>query len=170
MILSIDGAQMDGCSVGLAWAASCVCSQIAAWARTSCCHLSGTWCRQLGHWLSWDVQRVGLLSYFHVNSGLHCRKVAGHLRWQFKAPRSAKVEAVSAMSHFCYIPLVKVGHSARMIQCGRVPMRVWIWGHMVHWGHPWKIATTHSDTIHQGQENWKRYGFEERRAFKLNFE
>lgn len=52
------------------------------------------------------------------------RRVAGHLRWQFKAPTSAKVEAVSAMSHFYHIPLVKVGHSARMIQCGRVSMSV----------------------------------------------
>lgn len=98
------------------------------------------------------------------------RRIAGHFRWQFKAPTSAKVEAASAMFRFRNIPLVKVGHRARMIQCGRVSMRVWTWGHMVPWGHLWRIATTHSDTIPWGQENWKRYRFEERRAFKLNFE
>lgn len=38
------------------------------------------------------------------------RRVAGHLTWQFKAPKSAKAEAASAMFHFCYIPLIKLGH------------------------------------------------------------
>lgn len=64
MILSVDGVQLDGSSVGVAWAASFVCSQIAAWARIS--KMSTVICLELGAG-SWDTGSAGMfreLSFF----------------------------------------------------------------------------------------------------------
>lgn len=74
MILSVDGAQLDSSS-NLACALSCFCSQMASWARTSnmvSIICLGPWGRRQGNWLSWDVERVGLLPSFHVDSGPYC--------------------------------------------------------------------------------------------------
>lgn len=146
MILSIGGAQLDGSSVGLPWAASCVCSQIEhpRWLK------SYVW-----NWLSWDVQRVGLLSSFRVNSGLPCLQrdsseeqldISGGSsrlpqvqRWKLSVPR-----LTSATFH--WLKWVTV---PGWFHVGGSQWK-WTWGHMVPWGHLWRIATTRGDTIPWG--------------------
>lgn len=104
---------------------------------------------QLGCWRSWASPFFPCRLRTSLSPQGLSRRVARHLRWQLKAPTSAKVEAVS---HFCHIPLVKVGRHARQIQCGRVWAGVWICRHMVHWGPFWRVATTRGDTVYWGQK------------------